>query len=171
MLERRKARAVPRAIASLRSAPASGSRGTKSGDSDCCSSTDSESAYRGDADDRYGRPAVVTDDDVHASAIADGSEREPVATRHARTSSGVGVSEVGHETLAGNAKGVANWSSLHRLRRPHWLPGCRVERSSFRWQRSLAETRLRQARLSTTFRSPSPRSSVGLGNSRGSASR
>jgi hypothetical protein len=40
---------------------------------------------------RDGRPAVVTDDDVHASAIADGSEREPIVSRHARSSSRASV--------------------------------------------------------------------------------
>jgi hypothetical protein len=34
-----------------------------------------------------GRPAVVTDDDVRASAIADGSEREPIVSPEARSSS------------------------------------------------------------------------------------
>jgi hypothetical protein len=40
------------------------------------------------AGSRSGRPAVVNDNDVCASAIADGSEREPIVSRHARSSSG-----------------------------------------------------------------------------------
>ena len=42
-------------------------------------------------DAHLGRPAVVTDEDVGASAIADGSEREPIVSRHARSSSRAGA--------------------------------------------------------------------------------
>jgi len=47
-----------------------------------------------------GRPAVVTDDDVRAFAIADGSEREPGVGRNARNSSEAGASGVGAYALA-----------------------------------------------------------------------
>ena len=36
---------------------------------------------------RLGRAPVVTDDDIRASPFADGSEREPIVSRHARGSS------------------------------------------------------------------------------------
>ena len=38
-----------------------------------------------------GRPPAVPDDDVHAPAIAEGSEREPILSRSARSSSNPGI--------------------------------------------------------------------------------
>jgi hypothetical protein len=42
---------------------------------------------------RVGRAPAVPDDDVRASAIADGSEREPILSRNARCWSAAGVSQ------------------------------------------------------------------------------
>ncbi len=49
---------------------------------------------------RLGRAPVVTDDDIRASPFADGSEREPIVSRHARGSSHAGVRNAAAETTA-----------------------------------------------------------------------
>src|SRR4051812_45292247 len=54
-------------------------------------------------DDRAGRPAVVTDDDLRPSAVTAGSEREPIFGRRAPSSSLAGVRTSTTDTLATRA--------------------------------------------------------------------
>src|SRR3954447_12940978 len=58
-------------------------------------------------DDRAGRPAVVTDDDLRPSAVTAGSESEPIFGRRAPSSSAGGVSGMQAERLAHRAEAVA----------------------------------------------------------------